>query len=100
LEFWQEFGNIMSSMSDFEESKHLNFGIFECKGNEDFCDTQRVTENLRLMFFGVKNKWHDQLDFIYEMIDEVLREDRLIEMFDQPGNMFVMFKVLRNCHLI
>ena len=82
-------------MSQAEEtSKHLKFGIVDCHKEEVLCQVNQIRMKIQLKFFGNQNSWKGLTSFLDSTIADVLREDELIQKFDQPGaKLFVLFKV-------
>lgn len=93
LELWDEACEVSKTE---ETSKHLKFGIIDCHKNEKLCLEHNIRQKIMLRFFGEKNKWPGLTKFLESTIDDVLREDELIERFDQPGDLLVLFKVTKN----
>ncbi|XP_070495530.1 thioredoxin domain-containing protein 5 homolog [Chironomus tepperi] len=92
LELWDEVGQVSQAE---ESSKHLKFGIVDCHKERVLCQVNQVTKKIQLKFFGNKNSWRGLTTFLESTIADVLREDELIQMFDQPGaKLFVLFKVI------
>ncbi|CAG9803286.1 unnamed protein product [Chironomus riparius] len=92
LELWDEVGQV--SQAD-DTSKHLKFGIVDCHKEEVLCQVNQIKNKIQLKFFGSHNNWKSVTSFLDSTIADVLREDELIQKFDQPGaKMFVLFKVI------
>lgn len=91
LELWDEVGEVSQAE---ESSKHLKFGIVDCHEEEVLCQINKINKKIQLKFYGNQNSWKGLTSFLESTIDDVLREDALIQKFDQPGaKLFVLFKV-------
>lgn len=90
LDLWDEVGEVAKAE---EASSSLKFGIVDCHEFLDLCIENQIRNSIELRFFGDVNYWPALEDFLDNTIADVLREDELIKRLDQPGNLFVLFKV-------
>lgn len=84
----------ISEVSFNEGHKNLKFGVLDCSVDREVCDHHQVVRNLEVQYYGGENEWSNLKEFLISSIEDVLAEDTLIEKFNQPGSMCVLFKII------
>jgi hypothetical protein len=84
----------LSEVSFNEGHKNLKFGVIDCSVEKAVCDEYRVVRNLEVQYYGAENEWSNLKEFLINSIEDVLAEDTLVEKFDQPGSLCVLFKII------
>lgn len=84
----------LAEVSLKEGNRDLIYGVVDCKKSASVCKNNLISKNVELKTFAIKSKVETVINFLTNLIEEVLNEDEIIERWDTPGKFFVLFKIV------
>lgn len=87
--------NQLADVSYKEGNTDLIYGVVDCKESLKLCENNGIENNLELKTFDLRSDVKSVINFLNDLVDEVLEEDILLDRWEKSGTVnYVLFKIV------